>query len=108
MLAFGFLQMVMGAGLLKLNPWARTMTIIYFSFFFLNSISIAVVPGTQMRFEEAMTEMRKIFGTYPTPMPFPMWFGLLPGLPLFLAVLWFLIKRREAFLPEAEGVAPLG
>jgi hypothetical protein len=108
MLALGVLHLVMGVGLLKLKPWARMLTISYFSFFLLNSIGMIVIPGSQARFEAAMTEVQRVFGTPPSPIHFPMWFGLAVTLPLFAVLLWFLITRRNAFLPKTEGVAPLG
>jgi len=103
----GALQIIMGFGLLKLREWARIFTICYFAFVALNSLTMVLVPGAQARFQEAQSEVQSVigtpatFGTSPTQMHFPVWFGLAFSLPLTAVVVWFLAASKSAFAPPA-------
>jgi len=103
----GVLQIIMGVGLLKLREWARILAICYFAFVAVNSLTMAFVPKAQARFEEAQSEVQSVigtpatFGTSPTQMHFPVWFGLAFSLPLTAVVVWFLAASKPAFAPPA-------
>jgi len=108
MLGCGIVQLVMGAGLLKLKPWCRILAIGYFSFFTFNEVLMVVIPGSEARYEQAMKSVQESWGLPQTPMQFPVWFGLVVCVPLFGVLLWFLITCRRAFLPQNQVPAPLG
>jgi hypothetical protein len=108
MLGCGVLQLVAGAGLLKLKPWSRVLAIGYFSFFTLSTVMMVILPGSQSRYEEAMRSVQETFGVPPNPMQFPMWFTLAFCLPLFAVLLWFLVTQKKSFLPANQISAPLG
>jgi hypothetical protein len=107
LVGMGILQIVMGIGLLKLREWARILAICYFAFVALNSLTMAFVPKAQARFQEAQSEVQSVigtpatFGTSPTQMHFPVWFGLAFSLPLTAVVVWFLAASKPAFAPPA-------
>jgi hypothetical protein len=110
MLACGVLQLVAGAGLLKLKPWSRILAIGYFSFFTLSTVMMVALPGSQARYEEAMRSVQETVGAPapPSTLHFPMWFGLAFCLPLFAVVVWFLVTQKKSFLPANQISAPLG
>jgi hypothetical protein len=108
MLGSGILQLVAGAGLLKLKPWSRSLAIGTFSFIALNAVLMVVLPGSQARYEQTMKSIQEAYGTPPTTMHFPIWFGLAFCLPLFAVLLWFLVANRKAFLPANQNPASLG
>jgi|HubBroStandDraft_6_1064221.scaffolds.fasta_scaffold285839_1 hypothetical protein len=109
LLAFCIAQVVMGVGLLKLREWARILTISYFAFIALNSLTMALVPSAQARYQEAQVEIQSAmsnsmagFGTTPAPMHIPVWIGLIFSLPLIAVVLWFLSASKPAFVPSTH------
>jgi hypothetical protein len=108
MLGCGILQVVIGAGLLKLKPWSWSLAVGYFAFFAINAVIMVVLPGSQARYEQAMKSVEGMFGTPPSNIQFPIWFGLAICLPLFAVVLWFLIAQKKSFLPATQTSAPLG
>jgi hypothetical protein len=97
----------MGIGLLKLRPWGRTITIWYFSFILVNSFLMVLLPGSQARFDEMMAYSEKMMGTAAVPMHFPIWIGVVFSVPLLSLLLWFVVTRKQAFLTEQVGAAPL-
>jgi hypothetical protein len=105
-------QIIIGIGLLKLREWTRILAICYSGFLALSALTTALAPGAQARFEEMQTEIQNSFGVpstsfgfTPTPMHFPIWFGLAFSLPLIAAALWFLVKSKPAFTSIAEPSA---
>ena len=104
MLALALVQSLIGFGLLKLRPWGRTLAIYYFQFLIFNSLTMVLIPGTQARFEQAMTEMladmQGTLGTPPSPMHVPIWFGVIFAVPLLSLLLWIVVSRKDVFQAE--------
>lgn len=104
MLGLALVQSVIGFGLLKLRPWGRTLAIYYFQFLIFNSLTMVLIPGSQGRFEQAMSEMlsdmQGTLGTPPPPMHFPIWFGVIFAVPLLALLLWIVVSRKDAFHAE--------
>jgi len=98
-LTLGIIGVVTGVGLLKLRPWARILAICYFLFGALNSLAFLVVPGAEARLQLAMAATQSSMKLPPVPPP-PIWFISAAGLPLVIAVLWFLIMRKTSFTPS--------
>jgi hypothetical protein len=98
-LLLSLLQLWLGAGLLRLRPLSRVLTIGFFAFGALNGLSFALLPGSAARMMQAMANppasMRQ-----PTPADFP-----LPLVPIAVTMvitcgvpIWFLVRRRNAFV----------
>ena len=104
MLALALVQSLIGFGLLKLRSWGRTLAIYYFQFLIFNSLTMVLIPGTQARFEQAMSEMlsdmQGTLGTPPSPMHVPIWFGVIFAVPLLSLLLWIVVSRKDAFQAE--------
>ncbi len=104
MLGLALVQSVIGFGLLKLRPWGRTLAIYYFQFLIFNSLTMVLIPGSQGRFEQAMSEMlsdmQGTLGTPPPPMHFPIWYGVIFAVPLLALLLWIVVSRKDAFHAE--------
>ena len=104
MLALALVQSLIGFGLLKLRPWGRTLAIYYFQFLIFNSLTMVLIPGTQARFEQAMSEMlsdmQGTLGTPPSPMHIPIWFGVIFAVPLLSLLLWIVVSRKDVFQAE--------
>ncbi len=104
MLALALVQSLIGFGLLKLRPWGRTLAIYYFQFLIFNSLTMVLIPGTQARFEQAMSEMlsdmQGTLGTPPSPMHVPIWFGVIFAVPLLSLLLWIVVSRKDVFQAE--------
>jgi hypothetical protein len=104
MLALALVQSLIGFGLLKLRPWGRTLAIYYFQFLIFNSLTMVLIPGTQARFEQAMSEMlsdmQGTLGTPPSPMHVPIWFGVIFAVPLLSLLLWIVVSRKDVFQSE--------
>ncbi len=98
-MGFMSVQLMMAYGLLKLEPWGRSLAIYYFNFGIFNSIISVVLPGAQSRFDQAETLMQGTMGLPATPSTakFPIWTGLLFSLPLIAIQLWFVVKHKQAF-----------
>ncbi len=105
MLTLGTVQIATASGLLKLQPWSRTVALYYFQFLIFNALTMVLVPGTQARYDQAMIDMQQALGTPPSPFHIPIWTGLLFALPISGVVLWFLIANKNAF--EGRTSAPL-
>jgi hypothetical protein len=96
-MGFMTVQILMAFGLLKLEPWGRSLAIYYFNFAIFNSLISVILPGAQARFDEAAVMMQGSVGLPASPAKFPIWTGLLFGLPLIAIQLWFVVTRKQAF-----------
>jgi hypothetical protein len=105
MLALGTVQIATASGLLKLQPWSRTVALYYFQFLIFNALTMVLVPGTQARYDQAMIDMQQTLGTPASPFHIPMWTGLLFALPISSVVLWLLVANKNAF--QGPHSAPL-
>jgi hypothetical protein len=109
-MGFMSVQLMMAYGLLKLEPWGRSLAIYYFNFGIFNSIVSVVLPGAQTRFDQAETLMQGTMGlpAASSPVKFPIWTGLLFSLPLIAIQLWFVVKHKQAFeRPHRPSVPPI-
>jgi hypothetical protein len=110
LIVMGFMtvQLLMAYGLLQLEPWGRSLAIYYFNFAIFNSIISVILPGAQSRFEEATALMQGTTGLPASPVKFPIWSGLIFGLPMIAIQLWFVVTRKQAFeRPHGSSAAPL-
>jgi len=103
MLILGMVQIAVGSGLLKLQPWSRTVALYYFQFLIFNALTMVLVPGAQARYDQAMSDMQQMIGTPPSPMHIPVWTGLVFALPISGVVLWFLVANKNAFQGRASA-----
>jgi hypothetical protein len=94
---FVTVQVLMAYGLLRLEPWGRSLAIYYFNFAIFNSVISVILPGAQARYDQAEAVVQSAIGVAPSPMKFPLWIGLIGGLPIIAIQLWFLITRKRAF-----------
>lgn len=113
-LTLTFLKIVMGVGLLKLQPWARIAAICYSLYLPLNSLAAFLIPGSHARFEQVQAEFQKMFGVTaqaytasPNTARLSMWLSLGFTLPMAGVLLWFLFKTKRSFEPSASASAPL-
>ena len=106
-MGFMSVQLMMAYGLLKLEPWGRSLAIYYFNFGIFNSIISVVLPGAQGRFDQAEALMQGTMGlpASPSSAKFPIWTGLLFSLPLIAIQLWFVVKHKQAF-ERPHGLGP--
>jgi hypothetical protein len=101
-------QFISGVGLLRLQPWGRTLSICSLSFGIVNSLSSILIPGSQARFEQAMALVRARMDLPQTPpsFHFPTLLGEIFGA-LFVGVqLWFVVTRKQAFAGAQRTPTP--
>ena len=96
-MGFMTVQLLMAYGLLQLEPWGRGLAIYYFNFAIFNSIISVILPGAQSRFDEATALIQGTTGLPASPVKFPIWSGLIFGLPIIAIQLWFVVTRKQAF-----------
>jgi len=96
-MGFMTVQLLMAYGLLQLEPWGRGLAIYYFNFAIFNSIISVILPGAQSRFDEATALIQGTTGLPASPVKFPIWSGLIFGLPIIAIQLWFVVTRKRAF-----------
>jgi hypothetical protein len=96
-MGFMTVQLLMAYGLLQLEPWGRSLAIYYFNFAIFNSIISVILPGAQSRFDEATALIQGTTGLPASPVKFPIWSGLIFGLPIIAIQLWFVVTRKQAF-----------
>jgi len=93
-------QAVAAVAMLRLKNWGRLTTIGMQFLSMVNAVLIFVVPANRLKLQELMQEMYASMAArthQPVPMYYPWWFGLVTTLPIFLVVLWFLLKSKDAF-----------
>jgi hypothetical protein len=103
-LPFAALQGAAAYGLLKLKMWGRTLAIIALLVGLANLICMALLPGSQARFDDAMQSIYTQW-RLPTTIPIPhlpVALMMLPAIPLILAELWYVIKEKPAFLAASR------
>lgn len=104
---FAAAQVVLGAGLLRLREPARVGAIVYFCFGALNGVVTWVLPGYEGRMQLMLREMPKFSPAgAPPPMPQPMWVFMLLGITFVLIPVWFLVRRRAAFVKLVPTPSP--
>ena len=102
--AMGICDAGIGIGLLRLAAWSRIAAIYFFLFRMLNTALAFLLPGSRERFEEGIAAMQAALGREATPRS-PTWFGPAFELCLMAVIVWFLLTRKDAFLPREEGAA---
>jgi hypothetical protein len=100
-LLWGIVGTLAGYGLLKLKPWAYTLTIAYFLVGIVNGLVLYVLPGA---FERLTVESLELFNlpvpNPPPPRP-PMWIYILLTLAFAGVLFYFLLTRRKRYLEAA-------
>jgi hypothetical protein len=110
-------QVITGVGLLKMKPWARTVSICYFVFGMINSLVTFLLPGSAAHFEKMIAGMmpkfpssdsfppdaNSIISSIPHMASSMIWVGVIFGL-LFAGVqLWFVVKEKQAFIDASQS-----
>jgi hypothetical protein len=105
---FAAAQVVLGAGLLRLREPARVGAIVYFCFGAFNGVVTWALPGYEAKMQLMLREMPKLSpAAAPAQMPQPMWVFTLLGIAFVLIPVWFLVRRRDAFVKVTAGSLPL-
>ena len=107
-LGLALAYILIGYGLLRLKPQARTAGIIFCALLGLSALGSALVPGTHSRLLAAMKNTnffaRRVEHQSPASAPFA--FSLLL-VPVIGTPLWFLVTRKQAFkYSAAPGTSP--
>lgn len=100
-------QATAAVGLLKLKRWGLLATIALQCLGILNIALLAGIPANRIRLQQITDSMIASMNAgmpQPVPFVFPMWAMIMPSLPIFIAILWFLVTRRQAFLSAREPV----
>jgi hypothetical protein len=92
----GALDAVIGIGLLRLAPWSRIAAIYFFLFRALNLLFTLLFPNSRASFKEGVDVVRALRGRPPLSWSM-IGFGAAVYLCIMVAVLWFLVTRKEAF-----------
>lgn len=97
-------QVLLGAGLLRLREPARQASIAYFCLTALSGVFAFAPPGFAVRMEAFQTAMPSMFpaGT-PAQMPTLSAVLAVPGIALAALPVWFLVRRRAAFVKSAAA-----
>jgi len=98
-----------GVGLLKLLPWARILAIGTFLFGILNCLTM-VLPGSMARLEQVNVAMQARMGLPavagpPAMLHMGMWMGAIFGVAGMAVQIWFVVTRKQAFLPAPNDLA---
>ena len=104
---FAAVQVFLGAGLLRLREPARVGAIAYFCLMALNSVVTWALPGYEAKMRLMLREMTKLSPAgAPAQMPQPMWVFMLMGIAFVAIPVWFLVRRRAAFVKLAAAATP--
>jgi hypothetical protein len=104
---FAAAQVVVGAGLLRLREPARVGAIVYFCFGALNGVVTWALPGYEAKMQLMLREMPKFSPAgAPPQMPQPMWVFTLLGIAFVAIPVWFLVRRRAAFVKLVDAGSP--
>jgi hypothetical protein len=98
------LQATAAYGLLKMKMWGRTLAIVVVSFGVVNLFAMALIPGSQARFDQAMQRLYSQWGIpvlVPAVTHLPILLTVLPSLPILAVEIWFLVTRKPAFIEAA-------
>lgn len=102
-------QIFAAIGLLKLKNWARLATIALQCLGVLNILLLEGIPANRVRYQQIMDSMMDSMMasmnarmSQPSSFTFPAWALMIASLPLFLVILWFLIRRKHAFVKHDD------
>lgn len=101
------IQAVAAVGLLKLRLWGRTLAI---WLQVLNLFNLAIsfgIPANRAKFQQLMVAMQPPYLQANGAFAFPVWIGAVVSLPIVAAVLWILVKQKQAFLNNGEPSQPV-
>jgi hypothetical protein len=97
-------QVFLGAGLLRLREPVRVGAIAYFCFGALSSAVTWVLPGYEAKMQRMLREMPRLSAAgVPAQMPQPVWVFALLGTAFVAIPVWFLVRRRAAFVKLAAA-----
>ncbi len=102
-LVTGLLSFVLGLGMLRWKPWARTAAAWYFLFWFVHGMAQTLLPGWQERqaaFHNLMPRWAPETKVYVPS--FPLWFSVVFNILVTLVPAYFLVSRKEAYLAVAK------
>ena len=100
-------QVFLGAGLLRLREPARVGAIVYLCFTALNSAVTWLLPGYEARMQLMLREMPRLSAAgVPAQMPQPAWVFALLGIAFVAIPVWFLVRRRAAFVKLVAAPPP--
>lgn len=103
---FSGAQIYLGTGLLHLEEQARLGTIGYYCFAALNGV--LTMPGFAAKMQIVQREMPKLFSAgVPEQYPQPAWVFVLMGVAFAAIPVWFLVRRRAAFVKFAAARQPV-
>jgi hypothetical protein len=102
----GLITFVLGLGMLRWKPWARTVAAWYFLFWFVHGMAEVLLPGRQDRQAEFYRQM-PLWIPKPSvsPVHLPQWPVLLAAVLFALVPAYFLLSRKEAYLAVARSRA---
>jgi hypothetical protein len=104
---FAAAQVFLGAGLLRLREPARVGAIVYLCFTALNSAVTWLLPGYEARMQLMLREMPRLSAAgVPAQMPQPAWVFALLGIAFVAIPVWFLVRRRAAFVKLVAAPPP--
>jgi hypothetical protein len=104
------IQAMAAVGLLKLKNWGRLTVISLQCFGLLNTALMFGIPANRARFQLVVESVAASMNTsmsmpQSVPLSFPMWIGLAASIPIFLVILWFLVRQKQAFTPTTHELA---
>jgi hypothetical protein len=108
-LGTGAVQLLLGIGLLRLNPTSRVLAIVFCVYTILNVLATAASPGYAQ-------SVREMVENLPASMRSPQAFdaipstraAMIPGILFSSVAMWFLIARRAAFSSRPEDAGDFG
>lgn len=101
-------QAIAAVALLKLKNWGRLTTIVLQCLGMINIALMFGVPANRARFQLFMESAAASMNArmpQPVPFTFPVWIGLASAIPVFVAILWFLVTSKQAFMPAPPELA---
>ena len=100
-------QVFLGAGLLRLREPVRVGAIAYFCFGALSSAVTWLLPGYEAKMQLMLREMPRLSAAgVPAQMPQPAWVFALLGIAFVAIPVWFLVRRRAAFVKIESALPP--
>jgi len=100
-LAYGFTQIILGSGLLRMLEWARLGTIALIGVFAVSAIVTMVRPGYQEAVRRTLATLPSYYRDAASEQIAPVWLYAVPGVAMLALALYFLVRRKAAFASPA-------